>query len=82
MPNKIIPNMKPPRYDFDDTHIGDPNYVQVVWTKLQQDKNYTSIKSSKSSKYSSTEQYLLHRIADLEEENEMLKRLYIRVQGE
>lgn len=39
-------------------------------------------KPLKEHKYSSTEQYLLHRIAELEEENEMLKTLYMRVEGE
>ena len=44
----------------------------------------TTIKpiSVKEQKYSSTEQYLLHRIAELEEENEMLKTLYVRIEGE
>jgi hypothetical protein len=36
------------------------------------------VKPIKTCRYSSTEEYLLHRIAELEEEVEMLKTLYMR----
>lgn len=50
-----------------------PNEIQKMIKEMTHE-----VKPIKTRCYSSTEEYLLHRIAELEEEVEMFKALYMR----
>ena len=80
---KVLDNIKNKQAYIPHSLVGNTtgkNNANTVAEIMKQ----TTVKpmSVKEHKYSSTEQYLLHRIAELEEENKMLKTLYIRVEGE
>lgn len=65
-----------PTYTINGSLVGNTNGKNTTETVAEIMKKTTcKIEPVKEQHYSSTEKYLLHRIAELEEENEMLKTL-------